>query len=189
MAYFNLKQSFYSYGETCACHKIPSTLFFYKTYEFTPKKAGFFSSKLKADGREFYCIEINDVSSGYRKEISFFQDGANIDIVFKAWDKWAYIPKRYRNNSIPNFCLPVKIWNGKYFEYGIYSFPYEKHRYLGDIYGTYKLTSEAVAVLFAFVKYTYSIGDTYRKSVEEIKEIFRIAYSQISENEFKSLLI
>ncbi len=112
MSYFNLKLSFYSNGETCACCHIPSSLYFYKTYEFTPKRASIFSSKLKPDGREFYSIEVRDVTSGYKKEVTFFEDGINTDIIFKGWDKWVYIPRKYRNNSIPTFCLPVKITKG-----------------------------------------------------------------------------
>lgn len=83
MSYFNLKLSFYSNGETCACCQIPSSLYFYKTYEFTPKRASIFSSKLKPDGREFYSIEVRDVTSGYKKEITFFEDGINTDIIFR----------------------------------------------------------------------------------------------------------
>lgn len=186
---FNLKLSFYSNGETCACCHIPSSLYFYKTYEFTPKRASIFSSKLKPDGREFYSIEVRDVTSGYKKEITFFEDGINTDIIFKGWDKWVYIPRKYRNNSIPTFCLPVKITKGNCCEYRVYSFPYEKHRYFGDIYGTYKLTSEAVAVLFGYVKFRNSMVDSERKTAELIKNIFSITYSRISENEYKSYLI
>lgn len=128
MSYFNLKETFYCQGETCACREMPTTLFFYKTYEFTPRRINLFSSKLKADGREFHCIEISDVSSGYQKQVRFFQDGINTDIIFKSWDSWVYIPGNYRNNSIPSFCLPVKNWDGKNYSYGLYSFPFDKHR-------------------------------------------------------------
>lgn len=188
MSYFNLKQSFYYGGETCACRIIPSSLFFYKTCEFSPKRANMFSSKLKSDGREYYCVEIRDNMSGYKKIVSFYEDGVNQDIIFKSWDSWVYIPKAYFNNSIPTFCLPVKMWNGKSYSYGLYSFPYEKHRYLGDIYGTYKYTSEAVAVLFGYVKYLYSNASDAKQSAEVVKGIYNISFRYITENEYKSLL-
>ncbi len=187
MSYFNLKETFYSNGELCACREIPSSLFFYKTYEFTPKFASFFSSKLKADGREFYCIKICDNLFGYRKIVSFYENGVNTEIVFKSWDSWVYIPKSYYNNSIPTFCLPVKIWNGKSYSYGLYSLPFEKHRYLGDICGTYKYTSEAVAVLFGYIQMLYS-SSREKVSAEILKNLYEISFKRITENGYKALL-
>ncbi len=93
-----------------------------------------------------------------------------------------------QNSMFSNFCHVLKT-KGNCCEYRVYSFPYEKHRYLGDIYGTYKLTSEAVAVLFGYVKFCNSMVDSERKTAELIKIIFSITYSRISENEYKSYLI
>ncbi len=190
MSYFNLRETFYYSGETCATREMPSSLFFYKTYEFVPKRANIFSSKLRPDGREYYCIEIhnNSSSSGYRKIVSFFEDGVNKEIVFKTFDAWAYIPKSYFNNSIPTFCLPVRIWKNRTYTYALFSMPYDKHRYLGDIEYSYKYTSEAVAVLFGYVKFLYSIISGAKESAEKLRNLFNISLSYISETEYKSFL-
>lgn len=68
MSYFNLKLTFYSNGETCACCQMPSSLYFYKTYEFTPKKASLFSSKLKPDGREFIALRLETLPVAIKKK-------------------------------------------------------------------------------------------------------------------------
>ncbi len=190
MSFFNLRETFYSCGETCATREIPSSFFFYKTSPFKPKRASIFSSKLKPEGREYFCIDIynNNSSSGYNKIVAFFEDGVNKEIVFKSYDAWAYVPKRYMNKSIPLFCLPIKIWKNQTYSYVLVSMPYDKHRYLDNINNTLKYTSEAVAVLFGYVRFLYSYGSDGKKSAETLKNLYNISMKRISDTEYQSLL-
>lgn len=161
----------------------------YITSECFPKRVSFFSSNLKPDGREFYCISIHDVSAGYRKEISFFENGVNKDIRIDCYDHFRYIPKRYRNLTQGSFSLPIKIEKGHYTEYRLYSFPFSSHHYLGDINGSYKLTADAVAILLRYVISASAFSTEEKQDAQKLKTLFTITFKSISESEYKGMLL
>lgn len=188
MSYFKLEESYYRDGEACACKALPHLCYFYKTTSFIPKTS-IFSSNLQGEGVGLYCLRIlilND--SSYKKNVYFYKNGVNTDVIFKGWSKWIYIPKKYKNNKQEEFRLPVKIWNGKSFEFGVYSIPFAMHHYFGETKDSFKLTSEAVAVLFGYIEYSVTGGDRQQQTAEGIKKIYNIAYTRISETEYNTLV-
>lgn len=190
-SYFNLIYSYYNSNETCASCEIPSDIILYKSFEIKPKKS-FFSSKLKGEDVAYRCIEIldmNAISIGYMgRYINFFEDGSNKDIELSGWKQCNIIPKSYHTRSINMFELPVKIWNGKQYLYGIYSFPFSKHTCPSKLQGIDKLISEAVTVLFSYAEFSISISDNKRIIADMLKDKFKISFKNISESEFKLYL-
>lgn len=185
MSYFNLKY-FYYCGESLAGHQMPLQ-FFLRPERFTPK-TNFFSSNLKSDGREYYCFEIVETMQGFKKRVSFFEDGVNKDIIIKSFDSWVYIPQKYLNHSTVKFQLPVKIKKGYSFSYGIFFITFDKHIYNADYQGCHENTAEAIALLFGYVKLLFSITSDSKKSAEIIRDNYDIGFNRITEDEYKACL-
>lgn len=186
MSYFNLKHSYY-FGETLAGRQMPSHFFFLRPERFTPKTK-FFSINLKSDGREYYCFEIAETSMGFKKSVSFFEEGVNKEIIIKSFDSWVYIPKHYLNHSPVKFQLPVRIKKGYSLFYGIYSITFDKHIYNADYYGCHENTAEAITVLFGYVKLLFSITSDSKKSAEIIRDNYDIKFDRITEDEYNACL-